>query len=132
MGFFGDFTFSGGQWLAAGGQSEPYLAFSIHDSDIARVNYAPTHGGGGLFFLGTEPRIYFEDESEEPVDRGREASGFAAWLKAAEGREVDAAHIEVLLPQDDDEEPLDVFVEKTVLRLIRLAGLPVPPQLQGQ
>jgi hypothetical protein len=129
MGFFGEFTYSGGQWHEVDTAVEPFVTIKIHDSDIAIVDYRPAFGAEGQFFLGTEPRIYFEDDRIAPVDRTAESSAFARWLQVATGREIEPNAIAVFLPLDEDEEPQDVFVEETVERFLQAVGLPVPPGL---
>ncbi len=94
MGLFARFTHSEGQWREAESASEPYLFIDVHDSDIATVDYRPSFSGTGRFYLGTEPRIYFEDDkASEPVDREVEAQGFAQWVRQVHGRDVDPADV---------------------------------------
>jgi hypothetical protein len=128
MGLFAKFTHSGGQWREAEPVSEPYLFIDVHDSDIATVDYRPAPNSTGRFYLGTEPRIYFEDDTaSQPVDRQAEAEGFAEWARQAHGREVGPADVLALMASDnEDDEPEDVFVEETVDRLLDLLVLPLP------
>jgi hypothetical protein len=134
MGFFGAFTFSGGAWTSGGPPSEPYLVIDIHDSDIASVEYRPAVDAGGRFYLGYQPRIYFEDPTaSDPVDIDAEAHGFAHWTGLVTGRAIAPPDLVVLLAPDDEEaEPEDLFVEDTVKRLLQLAGLPVPEDLSDE
>lgn len=133
MGLFGRFTYSHGEWHAGDPESEPYLAVDIHDSDIATVDYRPADRATGRFYLGFEPRLYFDDESaNDPIETAEEAQAFAHWVRRVTGREVDAGAIQRLMAKGDpDEEPEDEFVEDTVQRLLALAGLPVPEELAG-
>ncbi len=132
MGFFGNFAYSGGAWACEKPNGEPSLVIDIHDSDIATVDYAPATGGAsGRFYLGVEPRIYFEDnKANAPVDAAAEARGFAEWVRQAQGRDVEPAAIERLLASGaSDAEPQDVFVEETVEKMLVLCGLPLPDEL---
>ena len=130
MGLFGTFTFSGGEWTAAA-PTEPLLVVDVHDSDIATVEYRPAGDAAGRFYLGFQPRVYFEDPTASaPVDNDAEARGFAGWTRLVTGREVDPAGVAALLaPDDEDADPEELFVEQTVQRLLELAGLPVPEEL---
>lgn len=132
MGFFGNFAFSGGAWACEKPNGAPSLVIDIHDSDFATVDFAPATGGAsGRFYLGVEPRIYFEDnKANAPVDAAAEARGFAEWVRQVKGRDVDPAAIERLLASAaSDAEPQDVFVEETVEKLLVLCGLPLPDEL---
>jgi hypothetical protein len=128
MGLFARFTHSEGQWRESEPSSEPYLSIDVHDSDIATVDYRPAQNVRGRFFLGTEPRIYFEDDTaSSTVDRQAEARGLAQWARQVHGRDVDPADVLALMAaESEDDEPEDVFVEETVDRLLELLGLPLP------
>jgi hypothetical protein len=134
MGFFGKFAYSKGQWAGENPSGSPSLVVDIHDSDIATVDYSPSGGATGRFYLGTEPRIYFDDDAASaPVDRAVEARAFAEWVRQVTGREQSPETFEGLMAGDDaDAEPLDVFVEDTVQKLLALAGLPLPSALAGE
>ncbi|MCU1619383.1 MAG: hypothetical protein JWR28_188 [Modestobacter sp.] len=134
MGFFGTFAFTGGAWTSGSAPSEPYLVIDVHDSDIACVDYRPAGDAGGRFYLGYQPRVYFEDPTaSEPVDTDAEARGFAHWTRLVTGHAIDPRDVTALLAADDeDAEPEDLFVEETVARLLQLAGLPVPEDLSGE
>jgi hypothetical protein len=131
MGFFGKFAYSNGRWAGEKPSGTPSLVVDIHDSDIATIDYRPTGGGTGRFYLGTEPRVYFEDETASaPVDTGAEARAFAGWVRQVTGRDVGPDTFEELMPTAEaDAEPVDVFVEDTVQKLLALAGLPLPREL---
>lgn len=131
MGFFGRFAYAGGAWSADEPTAELSLVVDIHDSDIATIDYAPAKGAAGRFYLGVEPRVYFEDdEASSPVDTAAEARGFSEWVRQVQGQNVEPAAIEELMAVDDGEaEPEDAFVEETVERLLLLAGLPLPEAL---
>ena len=105
----------------------PFLVIDVHDSRIATVDYRAADASGGRFFLGCEPRFYFEEsDAAQPVDTTAESDGFARWVREASGREIDPADVRQLMaptggpPVRDDE----VVVEHAVGRLLTLAGLP--------
>ena len=131
MGLFGTFTYSAGSWTSTDSPAEPHLAVDVHDSDIATVDYRPAGDAAGRFYLGFQPRVYFEDpDASAPVDAAAETAGFARWAQLATGRVVDPQDVLPLLaPDDEDADPEDLFVEDTVTRLLELAGLPVPEEL---
>lgn len=129
MGAFEKLVYGGGTW---GGDpaSTPSLTVEIHDSDIAVVEYLPAPPGAGRFYLGFQPRDYFEDpEASAPVDLDAEAAGFAEWAELLGADDVRPGEVRKLLAEEGVEEPADTFVEETVERLLRLVGLPVPPEL---
>lgn len=130
MGLFGRFVYSEGEWRdeAAG---NAYLAIDIHDSDIATVEYRPAPGQG-RFYLGFQPRDYFEDpDASETVEADAEVDGLVRWAQRVLGIEVVAAQVRPLLAEDGTIEPADDFVEETTVRFIRLLGLPLPAELDG-
>jgi hypothetical protein len=127
MGHFGKYAYSAGRWSTGAPTAVPFLLIDVHDSDIATVDYRAADASGGRFFLGCEPRFYFEEsDAAAPVDTAVEAAGFADWVKDVTGREIDPADVQQLMapthaaPVRDDE----VVVEDTVGRLLTLAGLP--------
>ena len=129
MGFFGKFAYSDGRWSTGGPTAVPFLLVDIHDSGIATVDYRAADASGGRFFLGYEPRFYFDEPgSAAPVDTATEAAGFAAWSREATGTEVEPADVERLMASPDGTPPAEdvVVVEETVERLLGLAGLPAP------
>jgi hypothetical protein len=127
VGFFGKFAYSAGRWSTEGPTAVPFLLIDIHDSDIATVDYRAADATGGRFFLGYEPRIYFEEaDAAAPVDTRAESEGFARWVLEAEGKDVDPGEVQRLLASSDGARPEDDFVEDTVARLLALAGLPEP------
>ncbi|HEY0215069.1 MAG TPA: hypothetical protein VGC57_01610 [Cellulomonas sp.] len=129
MGTTDKLEFGGGRW---GGDvtATPSLTIEIHDSDIATVDYHPAPDSAGRFYLGFQPRDYFDDPSQsEPVDLVAESEGFAAWAELVGADDVRPSEVRRLLAPAGVEEPEDTFVEETVERLIRLVGLPVPPGL---
>ena len=84
---FAKLAYSGGRWTRGRPTAVPFLLIDIHDSDIATVDYRAADATGGRFFLGYEPRIYFEEpDSSDPVDARAEAESFCRWLLEAEGR----------------------------------------------
>ena len=127
MGYFGKLAYSDGRWSAGGPTAVPFLLLDVHDSDVATIDYRAADATGGRFFLGYEPRFYFdESEAGSPVDVQAEAEGFATWLRSAEGRDVDPAEVRQLMASPAGAPPEDEVVEQTVERLLTLAGLPLP------
>ncbi len=123
---FGKFAYSAGRWSTDGPTAVPFLLVDVHDSNIATVDYRAADASGGRFFLGYEPRVYFEEpDAGAPVDVDAEAEGFARWLRDAAGREVEPAEVRRLMAAPDGAPPEDVVVEETVTRLLTLAGLPL-------
>ena len=105
----------------------PFLLVDVHDSRIATVDYRAADATGGRFFLGYEPRIYFDEpDAGHPVDTHAESEGFARWVRDAEGTDVDPAEVQQLMASPDGAPPADEVVEQTVERLVALAGLPLP------
>ncbi len=124
---FGKFAYSAGRWSTDGPSAVPFLLVDIHDSDIATVDYRAADASGGRFFLGYEPRIYFEEpDAAAPVDVRAEAEGFARWALEVAGRVVDPAEVRRLMAAPDGAPPQDDVVEDTLARLLALAGLPAP------
>ena len=127
MGLFGKFAYSAGRWSSDGPTAVPFLIVDVHDSRIATVDYRSADASGGRFFLGYEPRIYFEEpDAGAPVDTAAESAGFARWVLEAEGSVIDPADVQCLMADQDGAPPADETVEETVVRLATLAGLPAP------
>ena len=127
MGLFGKFAYSAGRWSTEGPTAVPFLLIDVHDSDVATVDYRSPDASGGRFYLGYEPRYYFDEaDAGTPVDTDAEAEGFTRWVRDAEGRDVDPAQVRPLLASPTGTPPEDETVEETVARLLGLAGLPLP------
>ena len=127
MGYFGKLAYSDGRWTFGGPTAVPFLLVDVHDSDIATIDYRAADASGGRFYLGYEPRIYFEEPGAgDPVDTAAEAAGFATWARGAAGSEVDPEDVQRLMASPDGAPPSDDVVEETVERLLELAGLPLP------
>ena len=127
MGHFGKYAYSAGRWSREGPTAVPFLLVDIHDSDIATVDYRAADASGGRFFLGYEPRFYFDEtDAAAPVDTAAEAAGFARWVREASDRDVDPDDIRSLMASPEGEPPEDDVAEDTVERLLHLAGLPAP------
>jgi hypothetical protein len=129
VGLFGKFAYSAGRWSTDGPTAVPFLLVDIHDSGIATVDYRRADASGGRFFLGYEPRFYFDDaDAGSPVDTRAEAAGFAEWAREATGAEVDAADAQRLMASPDGAPPPEdvAVVEETVERLLALVGLTAP------
>ncbi len=129
MGYFGTFIYRDGEWRDHGGGTTE-LVVDIHDSEIATVDYRPAPTGLGRFYLGIQPRDYFEDpDASPPLDVPAEVNGFIGWAQRALGRAPHPDDIRELVAEDGMEEPDEEFVEDTAARLIHLLGLPLPPAL---
>jgi hypothetical protein len=127
MGLLGKFAYSDGRWSTGGPTAVPFLLVDVHDSDVATIDYRMADASGGRFFLGYEPRFYFDEPgAATPVDTGTEAEGFARWAREATETHVDPAAVQALMASPDGAPPTDDFVEQTVERLCALAGLPTP------
>jgi hypothetical protein len=128
VGLIGKFAYSAGRWSTDGPTAVPFLLLDVHDGDVVTVDYRSADASGGRFFLGYEPRFYFDEPgSGTPIDTAAESAGFAAWAREASGAEIDAADVEQLMASPDGAPPpADVPVGETVQRLLDLAGLPAP------
>jgi hypothetical protein len=125
VGRFARFAWSDGRWSGGRPTAVPFLLVDVHDSDIATVDYRFADASGGRFFLGYEPRVYFEEpDAAPPADPDAEAQGFARWAREAADREVDPADVAPLMAVPDGAPPADDTVEETVDRLVELVGLP--------
>lgn len=125
------FVYGGGEW-GGDAAAEPSLTVEVQDGDIATIDYRPAPEGLGRFYLGFQPRDFFDDPAEsEPVDLAEEAEAFAEWALLVGAVDVEAKHVRRLMAAEHVEEPEDTFVEETVERLVRLVGLPIPDGLEG-
>ena len=125
------YVYGDGSW---GGDAAaiPSLTIEVQDGDIATVDYRPAPDGLGRFYLGFQPRDFFDDPAEsDPVDLAAEAEAFAEWSLLVGAVDVEAKHVRRLLAEAHVDEPEDTFVEETVERLVRLVGLPIPDGLDG-
>jgi hypothetical protein len=129
VGYFGTFIYSDGDWRDRA-DGTPELVVDIHDSDIATVDYRPAPPGLGRFYLGIQPRDYFEDpDASRPVDVPAEVDGFVRWARQTLGRAPYPEDVRDLVAETGGTVPDDDFVEDTAAHLIRLLGLPLPPAL---
>jgi hypothetical protein len=128
VGLFRKFAYSAGRWSTEGPTAVPFLLLDVHDGDVVTVDYRSADASGGRFFLGYEPRFYFDErDSAVPVDTAAEAEGFTAWAREVGGREADPADVQRLMASPDGAPPpADIPVEETVERLLGLVGLPAP------
>ena len=127
MGYSGRLAYSDGRWTAGRPTAVPFLLVDVHDSDIATIDYRGADASGGRFFLGYEPRIYFEEpDASPPVDTRAEAEGFARWVQEATGTDVDPDDVRRLMAAPDGAPPAEDTVEEAVEKLLALAGLPLP------
>ncbi|MCW2742282.1 MAG: hypothetical protein JWR45_2704 [Blastococcus sp.] len=127
MGLFGKFAYSDRRWSTDGPSAVPFLLIDIHDSHVATVDFRAADASGGRFFLGYEPRFYFDEPGAgTPVDTGAEAEGFVRWVREATGTDVDPADVEQLLASPDGAPPAAETVQETIEELCTLTGLPLP------
>lgn len=132
MGNFETSVYESGAWTDDEAADEWKLRISVHDSDIATVDYRPSACASGRFFLGFQPRDYFEDPAaSDPVDLPAEAVCFSVWASNVAGVDVPAEELMAMMAAEDVVEPEDVFVEETVIRLLARLGLPLPAWLEG-
>jgi hypothetical protein len=125
VGYFGRLAYSAGRWSTGRPTTVPFLLIDVHDSRIATVDYRSADATGGRFYLGYEPRTYFEEpDASDRVDTGQEAEGFTRWVREAEGGTVDPDEVERLMASPAGAPPEDERVETTVDRLLQLAGVP--------
>ena len=126
MGLFATLAFSDGRWTRGRPTSVPFMLVDVHDGDVATVDYRFADASGGRFFLGWEPRIYFEQpDAADPVDVGTEATGFAHWAHEAVEADVDPDDVRQLMADPGGAPPPpESTVVETVDRLVALAGLP--------
>lgn len=129
MGNFESSVFAAGSWKNGEG-TDWQLRISVHDSDFATVDYRPVAGSSGRFYLGVQPRDYFEDlTTSDPVDLQLESSEFSQWASAVLGTKIAATDLLALMAPEGVEDPLDDFVEDTLVRLLNLLGMPLPTWL---
>jgi hypothetical protein len=129
VGLFGKFAYSAGRWSTDGPTAVPFLLIDVHDSHIATVDYRAADASGGRFFLGYEPRFYFDEPGAgSPVDVAAESEGFAGWARGATGADVDPADVQRLMASPDGTPPPEEVgsVEETVEGLLALVGLRAP------
>jgi len=122
---FGTFAYSEGRWTRGRPTAVPFLLLDVHDSDVATIDYRAADASGGRFFLGYEPRFYFDEPgAATPVDTAAEAEGFARWVRGATSTDVDPDDVRRLMASPEGTPPADDVVEETLARLLALAGLP--------
>ena len=122
---FARLAYSEGRWTRGRPTAVPFLLVDVHDSDLATVDYRFADATGGRFYLGYEPRVYFDEpDAAPPVDVPAEAAGFARWAREAADREIDPDDVQRLMATSSGAPPDDEVVELTVDRLVALAGLP--------
>lgn len=130
MGYFGVHVHADGAWRDDAAPDAAFLRVAVHDSELAVVSFW-SPASAGLFYLGYQPRFYVDDAPAGlPVDNDAEAAAFALWARDALGAGPDAAAVRELLADEDGEhDPVDVFVEVTLARLLELLDLPLPAEL---
>lgn len=106
------------------------LRVSVHDCDIATIEYQSSGSATGRFYLGFQPRDYFDDPANHDlVDLTAESEGFSQWAAIVLGKEIAPPEVRAVMAEDDVDEPEDVFVEDTVTRLLTRLDIPLPPRL---
>ena len=131
MGRFEKFALVDGSWTDEI-SGDRWLLIEIRDSDIATITFSPAPEGRGVFYLGTEPRVYFDDSSASAiVDIDGASSAFKRWARDTLGVMVDSTAVRNEMSAVDDETPRDAFVEDAVVRLLRLMDLDLPPALRS-
>ena len=106
----GTFVYGGGAW---GGDvaDEPSLRIDVQDGDIATVDYRPAPDGLGRFYLGFQPRDFFDDPDESaPVDLPAEAEAFAEWALLVDAVDVEAKHVRRLLAGEQEPDRREAVV----------------------
>ena len=124
MGSFGKYAYSEGRWTTDGPTAVPFLLVDIHDSRIATIDYRAADASGGRFFLGYEPRFYFDEpDAGHPVDTAAESQGFTAWVKDVTGTDVDPTAVAQLRVVAQSDEGLPQAVDRVRQRAARPAGM---------
>ncbi|QOT19318.1 hypothetical protein [Paenarthrobacter sp. YJN-5] len=132
MGNFETSVYNSGLWSGNEAVDGWQLRLSVHDSDIATIDYRPHEGASGRFYLGFQPRDYFENpDASEPVDLVAESERFSAWVTEVAGLAVPAEELRAFMAVEAVEEPEDTFVEDTVVRLLGRLSIPLPEWLAG-
>lgn len=131
MGRFEKFALVEGSWTDEV-SGDRWLLIEIHDSDIATITFSPAPESRRTFYLGTEPRAYFDDPSASAdVDLDGVRSAFEQWVFETLGLQIDSPALRAEMAAVEDEDPRDVFVEDAVVRLLLLMDLDLPPALRS-
>ncbi len=132
MGNFESSVFKSGLWMDSNGQTDWDLWVSVHNSDIATIEYQPSGSAAGRFYLGFQPRDYFGDPTDhEPVHLAAESEGFSQWAATVLGRNISPEEVRAMMAEEEFSEPVDTFVEDTVTRLLTRLDIPLPRWLQS-
>lgn len=127
MGMSGDYYLSGNSWTVAEPEGD-WLRAQIHDSDLAIISTRPVLAGGGVAYVGYQPRDYFDDPQASPViDEDREAENLVEWARVHGSAPEDRSAVNRLLARIG-EEPEEDFVEDAVVALLEALELPVPDE----
>lgn len=130
VGNFESSVFKSGLWMDSNGQTDWDLWVSVHDSDIATIEYQPSGSAAGRFYLGYQPRDYFDAPADhDPVDLAAESEGFSQWAAMVLGKDISPQEVRAIMAEEDVDEPVDTFVEDTVTRLLTRLDMPLPPWL---
>jgi hypothetical protein len=112
------------------GDNDWDLRVSVHDSDIATIEYQPSGTAAGRFYLGFQPRDYFDAPNDhDPVNLASESEGFSQWAALILGKEIFTLEVRAMMAGEEVDEPEDTFVEDTVTRLLTRLDIPLPPWL---
>lgn len=128
MGMSADYYLSENTW----GFTEPdgdWLRVQIHDSSLAILSTKPVFVGGGIAYLGYQPRDYFDDpKASAVIDEDVEARNLVEWARVHGSTPDDPSAVSHLLARIG-EEPEQDFVEDTVVALLGVLDLPAPDDL---
>lgn len=131
MGIFETSVYKAGSWSGNEESNEWLLRISVHDSDIATIDYRSDDGPSGRFYLGFQPRDYFDNpEASEPVDLVAVSNSFSSWASSEVSTAVSPEELRTFMASEAVEEPGDIFVEDTLVRLLERLGIPLPKWLQ--
>lgn len=127
MGTFESYIYSDGSWSSAP-TSELYLAIEVQNETFASIDYHSPGGKVSRFYVGIQPKDYFDDEGASvDVDVAAEADGFAKWAGQALGSSVDPASIrELIASEGADPSKAEHDVDRPLGRLLGLIGLELP------
>lgn len=130
MGIFETSVYRAGSWAGNEESDDWLLRISVHDSDIATIDYRSDEGASGRFYLGFQPRDYFDNpDASEPVDLVAVSNSFSSWASREVGTAVSPEELRAFMASEAVEEPDDIFVEDTVVRLLERLGIPLPKWL---
>ena len=109
----------------------PSLRVQIFESDLAALEYRPTHGGSGRCYLGYEPDQLYDGVGSAPTDTVAEAAALSRWAAAVTGAQVEPDILRWFIAGPGGGNQPETFVEDTVVTFTRWLGLPDPPAISG-